>query len=255
MWKRPDPEASTVPSTAHPRLWALLGLLSMAAAGCVSTPQLASQPAAAPARARLDASISGPGCSPCADQFREVERLRLEVSNRDAELRDLRSSQRDQVKVLQESKREVTRAKVKVRRLATRADAASYVAEVEVAMASLRTSAGGRSIDPRVAQAQRLLESTDAPFAQGDYGVAMDRAAEAEQLIISASGAATQRPSLARAKTESRRGVMLSTATVGGKPPGQHPGNVRNAGTRKQNRPSVASGSRRSWMQAETGDR
>ena len=32
--------------------------------------------------------------------------------------------------------------------------------------------------------AQDILESTAAPFAQGDYGVAMDRAAQAEQLIV-----------------------------------------------------------------------
>jgi hypothetical protein len=233
----------------------LLGLLSMAAAGCANTPQLESQSAAVPARARLDASISGTKCSPCADQTREIERLRLEVSSRDAELRELRSSQRDQVKVLQESKREVTRAKVKVRRLATRADAASYIAEIEVAMASLRASTGGRSIDPRIVQAQRLLDSTDTPFAQGDYAVAMDRAAEAEQLIVSASDAATQRSSLARAKMESRPGVKLSTATIAAKPRGRHPANARNAATQKQNRPSVASGDRRSWMQAGTEGR
>jgi hypothetical protein len=213
----------------------LLGLLSLAAAGCANT-QLASDPAAAPGRARLDASISGPRCSPCADQIREIERLRFEVWSRDAELRELRSSQRNQVKVLQESKREVTRAKVKVRRLATRADAASYIAEVEVAMASLRSSTGARSIDPRIAQARRLLESTDAPFAQGDYGVAMDRAAEAEQLIISASDAATQRASLARAKIESRPTVRASsTATIASKPRGRNPLNARNVGTQKQN--------------------
>ena len=58
------------------------------------------------------------------------------------ELRELRTNQREQVKVIQESTREATRAKVKLRRLATQAEAASYIAEVEVAMASLARGAG-----------------------------------------------------------------------------------------------------------------
>jgi hypothetical protein len=109
--------------------------------------------------------------------------LRQDLANRDAELRELRSSQRDQVKVLQESTREAARAKVKLRRLATQADAASYIAEVEVAMESLRSSPGAKSDVQLMVLAQGLLESTAAPFAQGDYGEAMDRAAQAEELI------------------------------------------------------------------------
>jgi hypothetical protein len=122
-------------------------------------------------------------CPSCEEQSREVARLRQDLATREAELRDLRSSQREQVKVLQESKREVSRAKVKLRRLATQADAASYIAEVEVALESLRSSLGATSTVPLMVVAQGILESTAAPFAQGDYGVAMDRAAQAEQLI------------------------------------------------------------------------
>jgi hypothetical protein len=80
--------------------------------------------------------------------------LRQDLANREAELRDLRSNQRDQVKVLQESTQEVTRAKVKLRRLATQADAASYIAEVEVAMESLRSSLGATSTVPLMVLAQ-----------------------------------------------------------------------------------------------------
>ena len=56
--------------------------------------------------------------------------------------RELRTNQREQVKVIQESTREVTRAKVKLRRLATQAEAASYIAEVEVALESSRAARG-----------------------------------------------------------------------------------------------------------------
>ncbi len=54
-------------------------------------------------------------------------------------------------------------------------------------MASLRSSLGTRSTVPLIVIAQGILESTAAPFAQGDYGAAMDRAAQAEALIALAA--------------------------------------------------------------------
>lgn len=131
----------------------------------------------------LEAAIREPACPSCEEQTRAIVRLRQDLANRDAELRELRSSQRNQVKVLQESTQEVARAKVKLRRLATQADAASYIAEVEVAMESLRSSLGAKSDVQLMVLAQGLLESTAPPFAHGDYGEAMDRAAQAEELI------------------------------------------------------------------------
>jgi hypothetical protein len=179
--------------------WAVVAALSFAACGCVSTP-----PAVPSARAPLPiqhgAAVSEPPCTPCKEQTREIERLRQDLASRDAEVLELRSDHRIQVKVLQQSKREATRAKVKLRRLATRADAASYIAEVEVAMESLRASRGAMSTAPRMLQAQSLLESTAEPFAKGDYGAAMDRAAEAERLIASAANNQSRRPSIARKK-------------------------------------------------------
>ena len=115
-----------ISSTHGPRICAFVGLLTVALAGCSSAPMPPSSPADA-VRAPTGASAAAT-CTPCAEQAREVERLRVELASRDVEVAVLRSNQRDQVKVLQESKREVTRAKVKVRRLATKPDAASYIA-------------------------------------------------------------------------------------------------------------------------------
>jgi len=152
-------------------------VLSAVLSGCVATPPVVAPPTPSPPP--FEATARPQACPSCDDQAREVARLRQDVAARESELRDLRSNQRDQVKVLQESTREVTRAKVKLRRLATQADAASYIAEVEVAMASL----GATPAVPMLSLAQGILDSTAAPFAQGDYGLAMDRAAQAEQLI------------------------------------------------------------------------
>lgn len=162
---------------------ALAMVVSLAAVlqGCVATPP--APPPAAPMPTPIEAAVRSPTCPSCEGQTREIARLKQELATREAELRDLRSSQRDQVKVLQESTREVTRAKVRLRRLATQADAASYIAEVEVAMATLRSSLGAKATPPLMMLAQAILASTAAPFAQGNYGAAMESAAQAEQLL------------------------------------------------------------------------
>ena len=144
-------------------LRAVAWLVGLAMSGCASPPQ--------------------PACPSCDEHNREIAWLRRELAGREAELRDLRTNQREQVKVIQESTREVTRAKVKLRRLATQAEAASYIAEVEVALESLRASRNAAATSPLLELAQAMITSTAAPFAQGDYGAAMDRAAQAEQLI------------------------------------------------------------------------
>src|SRR5206468_12651297 len=99
--------------------WSLCSMLN----GCATPPP--PEPAT-PVPAPV-AAAPMPTCPSCDEQTHEIARLRQDLATRDAEVRDLRSSQRDQAKVLQESTREVTRAKVKLRRLATQADAASYI--------------------------------------------------------------------------------------------------------------------------------
>ena len=202
-----------------------------------------------------EATVREPTCPSCEEQTREIARLRQDLANREAELRDLRSNQRDQVKVLQESTREVTRAKVKLRRLATQADAASYIAEVEVAMESLRSSLGATSTVPLMALAQGILESTAAPFAQGDYGVAMDRAAQAEQLIAVVADNQVRPGSPPRVPGE----VLLQVAiplkvTVDSKLRRQPIGNAPVVGVLKKDSPLVAHAYKGSWMQVETED-
>ena len=134
-------------------------------------------------------------CATCDEQTREIAKLRQDLATRDAEVRELRSAQREQVRTVQESAREVTRVKAKARRLATQAEAASYIAEVEVAEKALRGSLANGAAQPLLLLARTLIESTAEPFARGDYGGAMDRAAQAEQLVAVVSEAqSTSKP-------------------------------------------------------------
>jgi hypothetical protein len=220
-------------------------LLSSTLIGCVTPPP--SVP--------LEVTVREPTCPSCEEQTREIAQLRQDLASREAELRDLRSNQRDQVRVLQDSTREVTRAKVKLRRLATQADAASYIAEVEVAMESLRSSLGATSTVPLMMLAQGILDSTAAPFTLGDYGVAMDRAAQAEQLIAVVADNRVRPRQRRRVLGE----VLLQVAiplkvTVDSKLRRQPFGRAPVVGVLKKDSALVAYSYKGSWLKVETED-
>jgi len=170
-----------------------IAALGMALGGCATAPPAPPPPAA------VEAPVVAPACPRCVDASAEIAALRQELAGRDGELRELRTQQRDQARVLQETTRQATRAKVKLRRLATQADAASYVAEVEVALDAARSAPGAGSRAALLALAQEILDASAAPFAHGDYGAAMELAAQAEQLAAIAAGGAGRTAPGARA--------------------------------------------------------
>jgi hypothetical protein len=177
--------------------WVAAAALVLIAGGCATPPP--PPPPAAPAPVVEPAPVLA--CPTCDEQNREVARLHQELAARDAELRDLRAQHRDQIKALQESNRQAVRAKVKLRRLASQANAASYIAEVEVALETLRSSPDAASRGTLIALPQAMLEAADVAFAQGDYGMAMDHAGQAEQMIAMLAEASA-RAAAARAHAE-----------------------------------------------------
>ncbi|MEO6065706.1 MAG: hypothetical protein ABIP49_08025 [Lysobacterales bacterium] len=179
--------------------------------------------------------------------------MRQDLAGREAELRDLRSSQREQVKVIQESTRRVARAKVKLRRLATQAEAASYIAEVEVELELLRASAGAASKSPLLELAQAMITSTAAPFAQADYQTAMDRAAQAEQLIAVVADNHARSRSRAWASGEMLLQVPIPLrVTVDVHLLRQPRRSAGDAGGLKKDSPVLARAYRGSWLRVET---
>lgn len=99
------------------------------------------------------------------DLEQKVSRLELRVMERDAQVEDLQAR-------LDEARREVVRSMAKVQTLATRAEAASGMAEAEIALRTLRRSAGGQSA-PEVARAAKLLEDATKEFNIQNYGGAL----------------------------------------------------------------------------------
>lgn len=194
-------------------------------------------------------------CPGCAEQAREVARLQQELAARDAELRDLKAAQREQAKSAQETTREVarevTRAKAKARRLATQADAASYLAEVEVAVSALRSTQAAGSPLPALATA--YLEAAAEPFARGEYGSAMDRAAQAEEVTAVAADAKASPRDRASAERVLQVALPLRAATES--PLRQQPrGNARPAGVVKRDAALTAHAWKDGWLRVETAD-
>jgi len=226
---------------------AAVWLLNSVLGGCVTSP-----PAEPPPRVLVPPETT---CPSCEQQTREIARLRQDLAHREAEVRDLRSGQRDQVKELQESTREATRAKVRLRRLATRADAASYIAEVEVGMAALRASLGGGPPVALLVLAQDILASTAAPFALGDYGGAMDRAAQAEQLVAMVAYAQLRNRSRRRVPGEVPLQVSIPLrVTIDSNLRRQPLGKAPVVGMLKKDSPLLAHAYKGNWMRVETED-
>lgn len=105
------------------------------------------------------------------------------LAEKEAEISNLRVHQQSQVKELKETTSQAARAEVKLRRFATEADVASYLAEVEVAMVVLQSTLGTERKRSLQVLAQRLLDTASTSFKQGEYSIAADHVAQAEQFI------------------------------------------------------------------------
>ena len=105
---------------------------------------------------------------------RRVSRLELELLEREAQVEDLQSR-------LDEATREVVRSMAKLQTLATRAEAASGMAEAEIAMQSLRSGSGQGAI-PEVNQVGGLLQMSTTEFNKQNYGGALYLANRAKNL-------------------------------------------------------------------------
>jgi uncharacterized protein YgiM (DUF1202 family) len=114
------------------------------------------------------------------EQEQKIFRLELRLLEKEAQLDEVQGQ-------LNEARQEVVRAMAKLQTLATRAEAASGIAEAEVAVQSLKTTAGQRSA-PEYSQAQQLLRQSSAEFNKQNYGGALYLANQAKRLAGSGKG-------------------------------------------------------------------
>jgi uncharacterized coiled-coil protein SlyX len=109
-----------------------------------------------------------------------VARLELQLLEKQAQVEDLQTR-------LDEARREVVRAMAKLQTLASRAEAASAIAEAEIAIQTLRNTVGSERA-PEVAQGRQLLQMSAREFDQQNYGGALYLANQAKSVVRSAGG-------------------------------------------------------------------
>jgi len=151
-----------------------IGHLILAAAvpltACASQkPETTAQPRRRPA----------PSATVRSDQDRRIARLELSLMDKEAQVDDLQAR-------LDAAREEVVRAMAKLQTLATRAEAASGIAEAELALQPLKVAAPQSS--PEAAQARRLLKDSSDEFGKENYGGALYLANQAKTMAAAGRG-------------------------------------------------------------------
>jgi hypothetical protein len=111
--------------------------------------------------------------------------LELSLLERESEIQDLKRRLADQQRSLDGAITDVVRAKAKLLSLDSRAEAASQIAETEIALKSLG-DAGWGSPDPEIARIRQLLEMSGKEFEKENFGGALYLAIQAKGRIQSA---------------------------------------------------------------------
>ena len=114
-------------------------------------------------------------------------RLELKTLEQEAQIEELQDR-------LDDARREVVRAMAKLQSLATRAEAASGMAEAEIALEALRSangSGGGSSASPELTQGTQLLQLATAEFDKQNYAGALYLATQAKNAAAAGQGRVT----------------------------------------------------------------
>ncbi len=131
----------------------------------------------APAPTRQRPVRTGPSR---ADLEKRIARLELSLMDKEAQVDVLQSR-------LEETRQEVVRAMAKLQTLASRAEAASGIAEAEVALQPLKNGPG-QPAAPEATQAAGLLRESSIEFDRENYGGALYLANQAKSLAGTARG-------------------------------------------------------------------
>jgi hypothetical protein len=163
----------------------LFVLLALALVGCGAKPQPAPPPVPVVVAPPPPAPVAAP-IVPETVRVRDPEmerdnaRMRVQLLERSAQLAD--TDRR-----LGEATTEVVRAMARLRTLATRAEAASAMAEAEVTLQQLRGRAGQQA-PPEARQAEVALRAGSAAFDAENYGGAVYLATQAKRVATAGRG-------------------------------------------------------------------
>jgi hypothetical protein len=137
----------------------------------------------------------------------EVARLRLSLLERDAQIKLL--TQKLDAVIL-----EVVRTLAKLRSLESKAEAATNLAEAEVALKMLERSSAGREKPPEVAQAEQLLKLGAQEFRKDNYSGALYLGTQAKSLVKGSQPGAVSGESAPRLEGEVALALPLPLKVV-----------------------------------------
>ncbi len=136
---------------------------------------------------------------------RRIAQLQLQLMERDAQVVELQRR-------LNEAIQEVVRSMARLQTTASRAEAASAMAEAEIALDALR--AAGPDTAPEIGQAEQLLQMSTAEFNQDNYGGSLYLASEARNIARAGEGRLAGGDGGAMRAGEVRFALPLSLETV-----------------------------------------
>ena len=145
---------------------------------CTFTP-VSSAPEAPPAETALDVQPAPSGPTRDAADERRIASLELQVLEKSAQVDQLQSQ-------LDEARREVVRSMARMNSVATRAEAASGIAEAELVLQSMPANA------PGTAAIRTLTAQSSAEFEKANYGGALYLANQAKSTALRARGAGAE---------------------------------------------------------------
>jgi hypothetical protein len=164
-----------------------------------------------PAATRPQARAAAPART---DQDRKIARLELALLEKNTQVEELQAN-------LDQAREEVVRAMAKLQTLASRAEAASGMAEAEVALQPLKGRTPQETA-PEAAQATKLLREASLEFNQENYGGALYLANQAKALAAAGTGRLSSREHSADRPGEMPFAIPIPLKAVGA-------GNVREA--------------------------
>jgi hypothetical protein len=102
-----------------------------------------------------------------------VSKMHMQMLEKEAQIKKLEERQKTQQKVLDSAIQEVVRAKAKLASLESKAEAASNMAEAEIALRNLKGELGAGEKDPDVIKAKQLMKMSAMEFDKENYGGAL----------------------------------------------------------------------------------
>jgi TolA-binding protein len=98
------------------------------------------------------------------DLEEKISDIQLRLLEKDSQIKALEEQLKSQQKILDDAFLEVVRSKAKLRSLETKAEAASNMAEAEIAVKALKTESGAGDQDADVRRAEQLLKMSADEF-------------------------------------------------------------------------------------------